>query len=511
MSVTLFISGETGKKEVTVPEKTTVLAAIRDAGEHIDAPCGGIGVCKKCRVLVSRKGVVGYELACQNTVEDGMEVILESPKDMVVSVDGAFDAWPRDERDDEAGLGIAVDIGTTTVAMRLLDLKTGAVLATTGKSNPQIAYGADVVSRISACADGALEAQRVLIVSALADMAKQVLKDAKATTDQVKRFFVAGNTTMESLASGVDPTPIGTAPYQALSLFGGPEKLNDPYFDALPEPIFAPCLAGYVGGDITCGIMAVHLLEKESPILLIDLGTNGEMALGCKTGAVSCATAAGPVFEGANIRCGMPAYPGAISKVNIDEGGLRFSTIGDAEPVGICGTGLIDAIACFSRLGIIDETGRFADADELPEHLAACLGEDEGGVFFRIHGDVVVSQKDVRCLQLAKSAVLSGILVMLDDLGISCDEIQEVLIAGGFGEYLNLGNAAAIGLFPSQLLKRTRSVGNSSLEGATQAVLSHSAHEALDRVSADCRYIELSTTPAFNEYYVENMYFEEGE
>ncbi len=511
MDVTVYVMREEGKKEVVVPEGATVLAAIREGDEHLDAPCGGKGVCKKCRVLVSRKGVVDYELACQSLVEEGLEVVLESPKNMVVSVEGAFDAWPREEGDKEEGLGIAVDIGTTTVALRLLDLKTGAVLATTGRSNPQIAYGADVVSRISACVEGNLEAQRSLISSALAAMVQTVLKEVKATPDQVKRFLIAGNTTMESLAAGVDPAPIGTAPYEALSLFGGPETLNDPYFEQLPRPLFAPCLAGYVGGDITCGMMAVGLLQKESPVLLIDLGTNGEMALGCKTGAVSCATAAGPVFEGANIRCGMPAYPGAISKVSIEGESLSYSSIGDAEPVGICGTGLIDAVACLVRLGVVDDTGRFVDAEDLPESLAACLGEDEEGVFFRIEGNVVISQKDVRNLQLAKSAVLSGVLVMMDDLGISCDDITELLIAGGFGEYLDLKNAAAIGLFPASLLNRARSVGNSSLEGATQAVLSAAAARALDQTTQQCGYIELSITPSFNEYYVDNMYFEEGE
>ena len=508
MSVVLHISSEEGKRDVHVPEGTTVLEAIRQGGQHLDAPCGGVGKCKKCRVLASRKGVVGYELACQNVVENDMEVILESPKDMVVSVNGAFDAWPRESADCEEGLGLAVDIGTTTVAVRLLDLQAGSVLATTGTSNPQIAYGADVVSRISACADGCLEAMQVLITGALESMISQVLKEAQAKPQQVKRFLIAGNTTMESLACGVDPTPIGTAPYQATSLFGGEEVLEGSFFEQLPKPVFAPCLAGYVGGDITCGIMAVHLLQKEAPVLLIDLGTNGEMALGCKTGAVSCATAAGPVFEGANIRCGMPAYPGAISKVEISENDLSLSTIGNVDPVGICGTGLIDAIACLVRLGVVDETGRFADADELPEHLAACIDEDEDGVFFRIKGNVVVSQKDVRCLQLAKSAVLSGIFVMMDDLNITCDDVSEVLIAGGFGEYLNLENAAAIGLFPAQLLPRTRSVGNSSLEGATQAVLSQAAAHALACVTSECRYIELSTSAAFNEYYVENMYFD---
>ena len=509
MSVKMYISSEGEKRKVQVAEGSTVLAAIRDGGEHLDAPCGGKGVCKKCRVLASRKGVVGYELACQNVVEEGMEVILESPKNMVISVAGAIEPWPRTEQDAQEGLGLAVDIGTTTVAMRLLDLQTGAVLATTGMSNPQIAYGADVVSRISACVEGDMGAMQALIVNAMADMTKQVLKEAGAAPEQVKHFLIAGNTTMESLASGVDPTPIGTAPYEAFSLFGGTEVLNDPYFEALPKPVFAPCLAGYVGGDITCGIMAVHLLEKEAPILLIDLGTNGEMALGCKTGAVSCATAAGPVFEGANIRCGMPAYPGAISKVSFDQNGLQYSTIGNVDPVGICGTGLIDAVACLVRLGVVDETGRFADEDELPEHLAACFGEDEDGVFFRIHENVVVSQKDVRCLQLAKSAVLSGIMVMLDDLGLKCSDVQEVLIAGGFGEYLNLENAAYVGLFPLELLDRARSVGNSSLEGATQAVIAQAASDALAHVSSECHYIELSTSAAFNEYYVENMYFEE--
>lgn len=244
MSITLYVVSDEGKKEVVVPEGTTVLAAIRDGGEHLDAPCGGAGKCMKCQVLASRKGVVGYELACQNVVEDGMEVVLESPKSMVVSVEGAFDGWVRDASDLEEGLGIAVDIGTTTVAMRLLDLQTGAVLATTGRANPQITYGADVVSRISACVEGKLDAQRTLISNALADMVRAVLKEAKATPDQVKRFLIAGNTTMESLAAGVDPVPIGTAPYEALSLFGGPEALDDPYFDQLPAPIMAPCLAG---------------------------------------------------------------------------------------------------------------------------------------------------------------------------------------------------------------------------------------------------------------------------
>ena len=509
MAVTIYIQGEGGRRAVEADEGATLLEALRVNDAHVDAPCGGGGTCKKCRVLASHGGTVEYVLACQTRVEEGMEVILESPKDMVVSVDGAFYAWPRSEADAACeGLGVAVDIGTTTVAMRLCDLATGEVLAATGRSNPQIAFGADVISRISACTEGHLEEQRNLIVNAMASMAADLLRQVKRKPADIVRMVIAGNTVMQSLACGVDPEPIGTAPYEPLTLFGNEEALKDAFFEALPPAYLAPCLAGYVGGDITAGMMATHLLERERPVLFLDLGTNGEMALGSAAGAVSCATAAGPVFEGANIQYGMPAYPGAISQVSIEDGVVTCKTVGDTEPVGICGTGLIDAIACLVREEVIEDTGAFADEDDIPEELAPLMMEGDFGRAFRLAGDVCVTQKDVRALQLAKSAIMSGILVMMEDLGIENDDIEELLIAGGFGEYLNLENAAAIGLFPAELLHCARSVGNSSLEGATQALVSQAAKEALEQVGSATRYIELSTTPAFNEYYVDNMYFE---
>ncbi|MDD5893659.1 MAG: ASKHA domain-containing protein, partial [Coriobacteriaceae bacterium] len=303
------------------------------------------------------------------------------------------------------------------------------------------------------------------------------------------------------------PHGIGVAPFEPVTLFGDKvEFLGEQAF-------FAPCVAGYVGGDITCGLLAIDVRSEDEPVLFLDLGTNGEMALGDRSGIVTCATAAGPVFEGSNVRFGMPAYPGAISSVRLVDGSLELEVIGGEEPVGICGTGLIDAVAVLLELGIVDETGRMLDDDEAAdevddEDLAGRVFELDGRPAFRLAGEIAITQEDIRNLQLAKAAVMGGIETLMERRGIDAFDVAKLQIAGGFGQYLDLRNAARIGLFPEELLDKASSVGNTSIEGASAALFSSAAREELARIVEVCDYVELSGDAAFNAHYIDAMMFE---
>lgn len=490
-------------RRVRACEGATVLDALRDAGYQIDAPCGGNGTCGKCRVLVRDETGLSWRLACVTPAAEGMEVVVEPPRAMEMSVSGARSAWDADGAPGE--YGIAVDVGTTTVVVRVVDLASGEVVASVGRSNPQIPFGADVISRITACEAGHLEDMRALLTESLSSMIGDALACAGAERAAIARMALAGNTVMEHIAAGIDPAPIGVVPFTPPTLFGHDVAL----VEHAPAAYFLPCCAGYVGGDVTAGMLAAGMLDAEKPCVLLDLGTNGEMALGDKTGIVACATAAGPVFEGANIRFGMPAYPGAISQVAYRDGELSLSVIGGGEAVGICGTGLIDAVALMLDLGVVDGSGLLLDDDEVPEELARFIGEFDGENAFFLTDGVCVTQKDVRCLQLAKSAVCAGVLTMLEHRGIEAGDVGELLIAGGFGEYLNLESAARIGLFPEGMLPVARSVGNTAIEGATAVLASNAARERLAEVVGATTYLELSTSATFNALYVETMLFSE--
>ena len=496
-----------GSETRSVPARAgaTLLEVLRENGFGVSAPCGGNGTCGKCRVLVRDASGLGYRLACETPAEAGVEVMVERSRPMEVSSAGMLaDTWLADGP--EGAVGVAIDVGTTTLVCRVVELSTGRVLASRGRSNPQIVFGADVISRISAVTeqDANLRAMEGALREALSAMLDEVARDAGVSCGDLKKVVLAGNTTMQTIAAGIDPTPLGVMPFEPPTLFGE----GVPFGPVADEAFFAPCVAAYVGGDITCGMLASNMRASERPQLLLDLGTNGEMALGDATDIVTCATAAGPVFEGANIKFGMPAYPGAISQVRRDGDELALTVIGGGEPVGLCGTGLIDAVALLLDEGIVEESGYMADADEVDSALAHLIGEDEDGTAFYLTPSVCVTQKDVRSLQLAKAAVCAGVRTMLDDRGIALDDVGELLVAGGFGEYLNLENAARVGLFPAELLPVARSVGNSSIEGATAALVSSAAAEELACVSAAARYVELSLHKKFNEYYVEAMMFE---
>lgn len=517
----------------------TLLDVLRDNNVQIPAPCGGAGTCGKCRVLVTDADGTSFRLACETPAADGMQVAVETHEDLVVATAGAGSAsdagaasdassaegegwgvadWKADGA--STGYGIAVDLGTTTIACCLLDLGTGRMLAALGAPNPQVVFGADVISRISACQEGNLETMSELAREKIYSLAKDLCKEAGISPDGVGRMVIAANTTMEHILAGIDPTPIGVTPFIPPTLFGYEEKLfpESELGSGEGSAYMVPCVAGYVGGDVVTDLVSIDVLNQPKPVIILDLGTNGEMALGCESGIVSCATAAGPVFEGANIKFGMPAYNGAISRVGYERaaaagdgcGRITYETIGGAKPKGICGTGLIDAVALMLDLGIVDESGYLNDADEVDPEYAHLICEDEdGGAAFMIADGIYITQKDIRCLQLAKSAVCAGIEAMLDHRSLKAEDIEALYIAGGFGVFLDLRNAARVGLFPQAMLACARSVGNSCLQGEAAMMCSQVARAEMDRISQTAEYMELSTSATFNSFYIDTMTFPE--
>ena len=493
--------------EVSPRPGCTLLDLLREQkGVSFSAPCGGEGKCGKCTVELGDGRRV---LACQTLAEDGMTVIVPRQQEQHVMLQGASAQITPDEGLE--GYGVACDIGTTTVVCHLLDLKRGLRMATAGEGNRQQAFGADVISRIRAAEEGHLKELTKLITDQLSDMILDLCRKAEIRLEQIRSMAVAANTTMCHLLTGLDPSGIGRAPFQPLSYFGtevSAQTLHLP-FDG---PVYiSPAVSGYVGGDITSDLVAVDIQNRKQPVLLIDVGTNGEMVLGCGEKLLCCSTAAGPAFEGAQIRFGMTAKPGAIHSVEYRDGRVVCSVLGDAEAVGICGSGLIDAIAVMLDLGALDETGRILDPeedDDIPEEALPWLFEDENGeAAFRLTEQVWVTQGDVRKVQLGKGAIAAGEQVLINAYGVGYDEIGALYLAGGFGSYIRPSSAARIGMIPQELLPVTKAAGNTAAEGACMALLSGKVREELQRLHRQMNYIELSGREEFNGAYMEAMMF----
>ena len=312
---------------------------------------------------------------------------------------------------------------------------------------------------------------------------------------------------------GLSPVSIGTAPFKTLSLFGDVCPASQIFSGLAPEAelYLCPALAGYVGGDITAGLYSSKAYLSKETCLFLDIGTNGEMGVGDENGFICCATAAGPAFEGAEIECGMDGSLGAISKVAYVDKEVRFSVIGDVEATGICGSGLVDALSVLLRCGAVQESGRMLPPEEAPENVRDRLRKGEDGAMrFYFTDRVYVSSNDIRQLQLAKAAIRAGIETLLGLCGKNYDQISELLIAGGFGAFMDVKSACAIGLLPPAFCGKTRHVGNSAGAGAA-LTLAHDARQTLAGFTAKCSYHELSSSPVFMEKYIECMVFDEAE
>jgi len=390
-------------------------------------------------------------------------------------------------------LGVASDIGTTTVVAHLIDLETSVRLATVSGVNAQSPYGADVTSRIRYCAENTHETLTRLIREQISSMMSEACQYSGTQTINIEYISIAANTIMQHLVADYSPVSMGVAPFTTISLFG--EAL--PAWDSLPvaenaKVYYTPAISAYVGGDITAGLLAAGFEDITGPAIYLDIGTNGEIVLKHDNTYSCCATAAGPAFEGAEITMGMTAFEGAIDHVKWDSG-LEISVIGGGKPVGICGSGLLDTLAVLLDTGDVDETGRLLNKDKY------WLTKKEDGVY--------ITAGDIRKLQLAKAAIAAGIQVLMHFADIKEADIKSLALAGGFGSYMDLESAVRIGLFQKSLLPVAKTLGNTAGEGAAIALNVEDARKLLEKIRARCEYIELSSIAFFNDKFIEQMAF----
>ena len=478
--------------ELAAADGANLHALLAENEIAVYAPCKGNGTCKKCRVTVKDASGEREVLACQTKVCGDMEVTV--PK---VSGGGLTEFGQGGWSAEDDGIGAAIDIGTTTVACVLVDLKTGETLGKRAVLNPQHVCGSDVISRITACSEGKLELQTELIRKECAELLNGLC--AEKGIGSVKTLTVCGNTTMQHLFCGVDPTPIGVVPFTPV--FTKMKTLTGEELGLAAETVYVlPSASGYIGADVICGIVS-EKLDQGKVRLLADLGTNGELALYNGERLVCASTAAGPALEGANIECGIGGVPGAVCAVSYENGHLSYRTVDDAAPIGICGSGLVDLVAVLLNAGIIDESGLFDEDCGHP--LCESLDDDR----FMITSNIWLSQKDIRQFQLAKAAIRAGILTLCSYAETDPDAITELCIAGGLGFYLNEKNALAAGLIPEEFTGKIRVIGNSGLSGAVQCLL-ESGRTYAAKAADSITICELNLCEEFSDLFVESMLFE---
>ena len=558
---------------IEVESERTLFQAMLDASIAVDAPCGGRGKCGKCLVEIRNPQAEEWMQvrACQTKVNsdllvrnvrrsDDLNVLLEGGagaqcpwKSWVYALHVQVEPCPKGEsssdwrrlaqalqaqtgltgwkiRPERAGAlcaqlregggsiwavvngamevvdvqlsepqmyMLAVDLGTTSIAGYLLDVNRQCTVASAGEINPQIQYGADVVSRVSYALEQGGRALAESARRAVDALAQRLCAQAGARREQVYAAALVGNTGMHHLFLNIRPEALAHAPYNPALDEGLILRAEDYglHLNAQAALVVLPVIAGYVGADTVACLLSGDWLQRERCTLLVDIGTNGEMVLGNRHRRIACSTAAGPAFEGARIQCGMRGVEGAVDRVWLEGETIRYHVIGDVQAKGICGSGLVDLIATLLEAGELDESGRLTHGD------AYALGE----------GKVVLTQQDVREVQLAKAAVRAGIELLAQRMGMALEEIEEVHIAGAFGNYLNPDSACAIGLIPPVLRKKIVKVGNAAGEGAKRALQDRDAWETARRLARETEFLELASLRQFQDTFVDALEFEDEE
>ena len=407
--------------------------------------------------------------------------------------------------------GVALDIGTTTVAAQLIDLRTGIVAGTAGSRNLQAKYGEDVVSRmIYACGRAGLTPLSDAVVGTVNALIDSLTTEAGIPHTHIRSVVAAGNTTMTHLLLGLEPCAIRLEPYIPVATRFPPYPAAELELKVHPKALIhcMPCVGSYVGGDISAGVLASGLGDRPEIHALIDIGTNGEIVVGNDDWMVCCSASAGPAFEGGGVRCGMRATRGAIEKVEVSAESVRIGTIGGGKPKGVCGSGIIDTLSELVTAGIIDQSGRFIDfdhpcvrvTDEVPELVLAGEDETETG------SSVVVTEDDIANIVKTKGAILAAVKVLLESIGMSFNDLDGVDVAGGFGAHLDIEKAVRIGLLPDIPRERIRFIGNSSLAGARMALLSGRALRKAVEIARGMTYFELSTHPDYMNEFVASLF-----
>ncbi len=426
----------------------------------------------------------------------------------------------------ERCFGVAIDIGTTTMAAALLNLCSGDELSVVSRMNPQVAFGDDVLSRIqhSASCSACLEELRQAVAGQIGGMIEALCAESGVDARQIYQATFAGNTTMQHMLCGVDPSPLGEVPFAPAYGRGMLLSARDMEIPINPHGMcyVFPVIGGFVGGDTVAGMMATRIDSLAEPVLMVDIGTNGEIVLAHDGELLATSTAAGPAFEGARISCGMRGARGAIEKVVLDED-VQLGVIGNVAPMGICGSGLIDVAAELLRVGIVSSTGRMLPAGELPADLPHALADrivsdDDDNVAFVLseagggaaHKALVITQRDIRELQLGCGAIRAGVTMLLRKAGLTPADLKTVLIAGGFGGFIRRDKAQRLGLLPPEVdHQRIHYVGNVSLAGARWALLSLAARKHGEELARGTRHVELSVDGDFQAEFAEAMIFPE--
>lgn len=551
MSRSVRITFEPTGRSVWVLPGTSVLEAAGQAGLMLESPCGGVGTCGKCRVrflsaapargkggpLREEELAAGWRLACQTPLEtpatiyipetslfsEQLQILTESQQIEEISRgEPPHAVLPLPMAAEEENFAVAFDVGTTTLVGEILELPSGRERGVAAGLNPQVNFGDDVISRLgcAVASPAAAEEMRRAVVEALNALLEELCLAAGATRNLLRGISLSGNTAMQHLLLGLDVSTLARLPFAPVrtdSLEAPAEELGFPLAPGGRAWVM-PVIGGFVGGDTVAGILSLRLEQVREPTLMIDLGTNGEIVLATPDGLYAASTAAGPAFEGARIACGMRAAAGAIEKIVFD-GDVRAGVIGGREPIGLCGSALIDAAAELLRHGLLEPTGRLLRPDEAPSFLPEALrrrlrrgaaGEME---FLLAAGDgprpdVVLTQRDFRELQLVVGAMRAGVWLLLRRAGLTPADLKRVFLAGGFGSFIRRGNAQRIGLIPADVPPEIVSyAGNVSLHGAKWTLLSAEARRRAETIARTARHVELSSDPDFQSAFAEAMLF----
>ncbi|WP_455714866.1 ASKHA domain-containing protein [Anaerosporobacter sp.] len=542
----MIIQIDGSDKKIDVREGENLLNILRNEDSDVPAICGGRGTCGKCKVQVLSGEVApitseemkrltsseienGIRFACRLSILGDMKIRLlhkteESDRKSKLM---KLPQWSFETINEyihkqlEDGFGVAFDMGTTTVVGLLWDLRTTELIHVIAKTNPQRVVGADVISRIQYSMKSEESKNHIheLIIECLNQMLQEFTKVVKDKS-LLKRVCIVGNTAMSQIAQNKDVSQLVKPPFPqgifALQQYSGNNSGLEIPDDT--SVIFLPGIGGHVGSDITAMIVGTNIRNYKGITLAIDIGTNGEIVLARDGELVSCSTAAGPAFEGASIRCGMRAAKGAIEGVIINDSGVELQVIQEVEAEGICGSGLIDAIAAMLDIGVVDETGRILELTEavaagVSKVIATRLQKTSEGMQFVLQyryakDPIVITQKDIREVQLAKGAISAGMQILMKEMGITKDSLDRIFLAGAFGSYLKISSARRIGLLPNVALDRIHSVGNAAGVGASMAVLAKPYQEECQVIAETTRQVELSMHDSFQEEFVQCMNFE---
>lgn len=524
-------TGQTGRG-IECREGANLLETLVSAGIFVDNPCNGKGICGKCKVRILSGEVsemtvseerllnpeeieTGIRLACMVEVSGTVKIeLLQKERRHEVLTKGYMPEFERDAFD--GGYGVVIDIGTTTVVTALVDLKTGEELANASMINAQKQYGLDVLTRITYEYEhpesGALKLQEA-IVNSINAMIEEACQEAEADRRDIREIDVAANCTMMHMLLGVDARPIGKSPYkpeftEARELLAkeiGIEAAEDTRLYCLPQ------VSAYIGADIVAGTYVCQLQKERGNTLFIDIGTNGEIVLASNGRLLCCSCAAGPALEGMNISSGMRAAEGAVEDVRLNEQGIELSVIGGQKPVGLCGSGILSVVKELLRTGIVKKTGVFVKKEKLDV-------QDYRYPMIRMNGTkrefilcenprLLVTQGDVRQVQLAKGAILSGFVALLKKAGISMDDLNKVMIAGQFGAHLPAESLIGVGILPREVEDKLVYVGNSSKTGAYMTLMSGKIKREMEALAKRMEYMELAETENYERIFTESMIF----